>query len=162
MVNNNIIEDYTYLSNKYNLDKYKELININDDLILKFFNFQESIPEDTQDKIDDFTMFINSLIEEFISSSTLTEREKTVFRLRYDFYENKTNTLEHIGNKIGVTRERIRQILAKCNRKLLRNIKKHKLNNIDGGCLDLCNIMEIFFQPTHSYSLQKLIIFCRR
>ena len=148
MVNNNIIEDYTYLSNKYNLDKYKELININDDLILKFFNFQESIPEDTQDKIDDFIMFINSLIEEFISSSKLTEREKNVFRLRYNFYENKTNTLEYIGNKIGVTRERIRQILAKCNRKLLGSIKKCKLNNIEGSCLDLCNIMDIFFNQT--------------
>lgn len=42
--------------------------------------------------------------------STLPEREKYVLMLRYGFYNNKEHTLEEIGKKLNVTRERIRQI----------------------------------------------------
>lgn len=48
-------------------------------------------------------------IEEILN--TLTDREKDVIRMRFGLNpEEKIYTLEEVGNKIGLTRERIRQI----------------------------------------------------
>lgn len=59
-----------------------------------------------------------------IALSELTEREKEVIKMRYGFYENKLFTLEEIGVKFGVTRERIRQIEEKALRKLRHPTKR--------------------------------------
>lgn len=50
--------------------------------------------------------------------NTLTPRERDVIRLRYGFEDGKTKTLEEIGARFDVTRERIRQIEVKALRKL--------------------------------------------
>ena len=50
--------------------------------------------------------------------NTLTEREKKVIVLRFGLEDEQTHTLEEIGNELGVTRERIRQIEDKALRKL--------------------------------------------
>ena len=50
--------------------------------------------------------------------ATLTPREERVLRLRFDIGEKSDHTLEEVGHKFGVTRERIRQIEAKALRKL--------------------------------------------
>ena len=52
---------------------------------------------------------------------TLTEREKQVLCLRYGLNGNRSYTLEEVGEKFNVTRERIRQIEAKALRKLRGN-----------------------------------------
>ena len=52
---------------------------------------------------------------------TLTEREKRVLILRYGLEGDRTYTLEEVGEKFHVTRERIRQIEAKALRKLRTN-----------------------------------------
>jgi RNA polymerase primary sigma factor len=49
---------------------------------------------------------------------TLTEREQRVLRLRFGLDDGRARTLEEVGQKFGVTRERIRQIEAKTLRKL--------------------------------------------
>ena len=49
---------------------------------------------------------------------TLTDREEKVIRLRFGFDDNKSRTLEEVGEAFGVTRERIRQIEAKALRKM--------------------------------------------
>ncbi len=51
----------------------------------------------------------------------LNEREKSVIRLRYGLDGGKTHTLEEIGESLGVTRERVRQIEARAMEKLRRN-----------------------------------------
>lgn len=48
----------------------------------------------------------------------LTDREENVLRMRYGLDDGKFQTLEEIGEKLHVTRERIRQIEAKALKKL--------------------------------------------
>jgi RNA polymerase primary sigma factor len=49
---------------------------------------------------------------------TLTPREARVLRLRFGLNGDRGHTLEEIGNRLGVTRERVRQIERKALRKL--------------------------------------------
>jgi RNA polymerase primary sigma factor len=48
----------------------------------------------------------------------LTPREAQVIGLRFGLLGQDSATLEQIGNELGVTRERVRQIEAKALRKL--------------------------------------------
>lgn len=50
--------------------------------------------------------------------SSLNEREREVIKMRNGFYDNRVYSLEEIGMKFGVTRERIRQIEEKTLKKL--------------------------------------------
>ena len=56
----------------------------------------------------------------------LTDKEKSVIKMRFGFNGEEPMTLEAVGNQLGVTRERIRQIEAKSIRKL-RNYKTRLL-----------------------------------
>lgn len=49
---------------------------------------------------------------------SLNEREREVIKMRNGFYDNRVYSLEEIGMKFGVTRERIRQIEEKTLKKL--------------------------------------------
>ncbi|OGE24197.1 MAG: hypothetical protein A3J42_03320 [Candidatus Dadabacteria bacterium RIFCSPHIGHO2_12_FULL_53_21] len=51
---------------------------------------------------------VRTLIDESLSS--LTPKEEEIVRMRFGLGEDKIYTLDEIGNKFGVTRERIRQI----------------------------------------------------
>lgn len=55
---------------------------------------------------------------------TLTERQAEVIRLRFGLDENDPMTLEEVGKRFGVTRERIRQIEAKSIKILKRRMNK--------------------------------------
>jgi RNA polymerase primary sigma factor len=60
--------------------------------------------------------------------ATLTPREEKILRMRFGIGGNKTeNTLEHVGQTFGVTRERIRQIEAKALKKLRRGNESKRL-----------------------------------
>lgn len=60
------------------------------------------------------------LLREEISAvlKGLTDREEKVLRLRFGLEDGRSRTLEEVGKKFNVTRERIRQIEAKALRKL--------------------------------------------
>ena len=58
---------------------------------------------------------------------TLTERERQVLDYRFGLTDGYSRTLEEVGKKFAVTRERIRQIEAKALRKLRRPTRIRKL-----------------------------------
>ena len=79
---------------------------------------REMIPDTTMIPIEDeveqkvLVQTIDSLLK------TLTIRESQIIILRFGLHNGTPETLEEIGTKFGVTRERIRQIEAKALRKL--------------------------------------------
>lgn len=56
----------------------------------------------------------------------LNDREANILQLRFGLTDGKRYTLEQVGRKIGVTRERVRQIENKALRKLRKNTKTSK------------------------------------
>lgn len=60
---------------------------------------------------------------------TLTDREEKVLRLRFGIPDGRTRTLEEVGKRFHVTRERIRQIEAKALRKLRHPMRSKKLKD---------------------------------
>jgi RNA polymerase primary sigma factor len=58
---------------------------------------------------------------------TLTDREEQVIRMRFGIGDGSEHTLEEVGQRFSVTRERIRQIEAKALRKLRHPSRSRKL-----------------------------------
>lgn len=69
---------------------------------------------------------VKSMLEEMLK--TLNEREATILRYRFGLDGEDEKTLEEVGEKFGVTRERVRQIQNIALHKLRRMIEK--LENI--------------------------------
>ena len=72
---------------------------------------------------------ININLKEQTSSvlQTLTPREEQVIRMRFGIGDGSEHTLEEVGQRFSVTRERIRQIEAKALRKLRHPSRSRKL-----------------------------------
>ncbi len=66
-------------------------------------------------------------VEEVLGA--LSDREAKVLKMRFGLSGNKMMTLEEVGRKFGVTRERIRQIEAKALRKLKHPSRRKKLQD---------------------------------
>ncbi|HEV7733866.1 MAG TPA: sigma-70 family RNA polymerase sigma factor [Candidatus Binatia bacterium] len=62
--------------------------------------------------------------------STLTPREAQVLRMRFGIGERTDHTLEEVGVRFAVTRERIRQIEAQALRKLRHRSRAHLLRGL--------------------------------
>lgn len=73
-----------------------------------------------------FSMLKEQLIEVL---DTLTEREQKVLKLRFGLDDGRARTLEEVGKRFDVTRERIRQIEAKALRKLRHPSRSKKLKD---------------------------------
>ena len=56
---------------------------------------------------------------------TLNSREQAVIRMRFGLDDGKGKTLEEIGRRFSVTRERIRQIEARALHKLRQPYRNH-------------------------------------
>ena len=69
-------------------------------------------------------------IEEVLS--TLTPREARILRLRYGLQNGRSYTLEEVGRKFGLTRERIRQIESKALRRLRHPSRSRQLKDYMG------------------------------
>ena len=59
----------------------------------------------------------------------LTDKELNVIKMRFGIGDVEPMTLEQIGNVLGVTRERVRQIESKVLNKLRRSPEVHSLRD---------------------------------
>jgi len=84
-----------------------------EDSELGAFVEDEGTPTPTQTA---YTNMMHDKIEEVLA--TLTPREARILRLRFGLHNGRAYTLEEVGQKFGLTRERIRQIEGKALRRL--------------------------------------------
>jgi RNA polymerase primary sigma factor len=84
-----------------------------DDSEFGHFIENDSVPSPSQSTYD-------KMLHEKIDSllDTLTPREARILRLRFGLLNGRSHTLEEVGEKFGLTRERIRQIEGKALRRL--------------------------------------------
>mmetsp|Transcript_24681 Transcript_24681/g.36187 ORF Transcript_24681/g.36187 Transcript_24681/m.36187 type:complete len:578 (+) Transcript_24681:107-1840(+) len=71
----------------------------------------------------------NQMLKDDVSRllSTLNSREQAVVRMRFGLDDGKAKTLEEIGRRFSVTRERIRQIEARALHKLRQPYRNHSV-----------------------------------
>ena len=79
-------------------------------------------PEDAASR-----QLLREQLEEMLDD--LTDREREVLHLRFGLEDGHAYTLEEVGKRFGVTRERIRQIEAKALRKLRHPSRSRKLRD---------------------------------
>jgi RNA polymerase primary sigma factor len=84
-----------------------------EDTELGSFVEDESTPTPTQTA---YQNLLRDKIEEVLA--TLSPREARILRLRFGLHSGRPYTLEEVGQKFGLTRERIRQIEGKALRRL--------------------------------------------
>ncbi len=90
-----------------------------------FGDFIEDTTVDNPVNVASYEMLkdkIDSVLE------SLTFREREIIKLRYGIGDDYTYTLEEVGRKFNVTRERVRQIEAKALKKLQHPVRSRKLN----------------------------------
>ena len=74
-----------------------------------------------------YQSLLKEKLEEILS--TLTPREARVLRLRFGLDDGRTYTLEEVGQKFGLTRERIRQIEGRALRQLRHPVRARQLKD---------------------------------
>ena len=87
------------------------------------------IPDETQ--VSPYDATSKRLLKENIDEvlQALSDREARVLKMRFGLSSQRPMTLEEVGQKFGVTRERIRQIEAKALRKLKHPSRRKKLQD---------------------------------
>jgi RNA polymerase primary sigma factor len=78
-----------------------------------------------------FSNMLKEKMDEVLS--TLSPREARVIRLRYGLDQDRSYTLEEVGQKFGLTRERIRQIEGKALRRLRHPCRARLLRDYFDG-----------------------------
>ena len=119
------------------VEKVREVIKISQDPV----SLETPIGEEDDSHLGDFLPDINSMSpEEYATNEilkeeiknvlmTLQEREQEVLELRFGLIDGTSHTLEEVGKRFNVTRERIRQIVAKALRKLRHPSRAKKLKD---------------------------------
>ncbi len=119
------------------VEKVREVIKISQDPV----SLETPIGEEEDSHLGDFVpdassmtpeeYATNEILKEEIKSvlETLQEREQEVLELRFGLVDGTSHTLEEVGKKFNVTRERIRQIEAKALRKLRHPSRAKKLKD---------------------------------
>ena len=84
----------------------------------------DSMPTPSQSAYDNL---LQEKIEEMLG--TLTPREARILRLRFGLQNGRSYTLEEVGQKFGLTRERIRQIEGRALRRLRHPRRSRQLRD---------------------------------
>jgi RNA polymerase primary sigma factor len=95
-----------------------------EDTELASFIEDEATPAPTKSA---YQHLLREKMEEILS--TLTPREARILRLRFGLIDGKSYTLEEVGQKFGLTRERIRQIEGKALRRLRHPRRSRQLKD---------------------------------
>ena len=95
-----------------------------EDSELGSFIEDESTPTPSQDA---YHNLLADKIEEILT--TLSPREARILRLRFGLVNGRSYTLEEVGKKFGLTRERIRQIEGKALRRLRHPRRSRQLRD---------------------------------
>lgn len=95
-----------------------------EDSELGYFIEDESTPTPPQST---HQKLLAEKIEEILS--TLSPREARILRLRFGLVDGRSYTLEEVGQKFGLTRERIRQIEGKALRRLRHPRRSRQLRD---------------------------------
>jgi len=106
-------------------DKVLSLDNtIKEDKSRTYMDFlPDQNPKSQEYNVDNNNM--KGLLNELLT--TLSEKEEEIVRMRYGFGNTTVHTLDEIGTKFGVTRERIRQIEKSALKKIAMSKKGDKL-----------------------------------
>ena len=119
------------------VDRVREVMKISQDPV----SLETPIGEEDDSHLGDFIKdesslspeeyATNEILKEEIKSvlSTLQPREQQVLELRFGLIDGTSYTLEEVGKRFNVTRERIRQIEAKALRKLRHPSRAKKLKD---------------------------------
>ena len=118
-------------------DKVREILKVSQEPV----SLETPIGEEEDSHLGDFVedreavspsdaaslTMLHSEVEDVLD--TLTPRERRVLQLRFGLIDGHQRTLEEVGKRFGVTRERIRQIEAKALRKLKHPSRSRKLRS---------------------------------
>ncbi len=119
------------------VEKVREVVKISQDPV----SLETPIGEEDDSHLGDFVTdksnltpeeyATNEILKEEIKSVLLTlqEREQEVLELRFGLVDGTCHTLEEVGKRFNVTRERIRQIEAKALRKLRHPSRAKRLKD---------------------------------
>ena len=119
------------------VDKVRDVIKISQEPV----SLETPIGEEDDSHLSDFIKdkssmspeeyATNEILKEEIKNvlMTLQEREQEVLELRFGLIDGTCHTLEEVGKRFNVTRERIRQIEAKALRKLRHPSRAKKLKD---------------------------------
>lgn len=88
----------------------------------------EFIPDEDADSPPEYTnqQMLREALEDIIQE--LTPRESQALRLRFGLGDDYAYTLEEVGRKFGITRERVRQIETQALNRLRHSSRKKSLN----------------------------------
>ena len=119
------------------VEKVRDVIKISQDPV----SLETPIGEEDDSHLGDFVKDVNAMTpEEYATNEilkeeikavleTLQEREQEVLELRFGLIDGTSHTLEEVGKRFNVTRERIRQIEAKALRKLRHPSRAKRLKD---------------------------------
>lgn len=104
-----------YRKKHYSFTSLNTLITIDNDT--SYVELQDLIP-DNNSSLEETIVFkdLGENLDKILS--TLSPREKEILELRFGLKNNEPNTLQEIGDKYNLTRERIRQIESKALKKI--------------------------------------------
>ncbi len=90
---------------------------LNSDQVVKAFNAKSSLTKHQLESVNKLksTSKVAALMYflDQIDQKDVKERYKKIISMRFGLFDHKSSTLEEIGNEFGITRERVRQIIAK-------------------------------------------------
>lgn len=115
-----------YISTKKSFLSIEEPIYTEDEEL----HFEDILSNSGTEEIEDTILKqeIESLITQLLD--TLTDREKTILIHRFGLFDQEPKTLSEVGQLVGISRERVRQIENRLLKKLRKIATKKNLRDL--------------------------------